>query len=291
MTLAPILAAALAAEPVAIAAGGDLLLGRGVDGYLKENGADRVLGGVAQAMAGADLALANLEGPLALCPVPAAKRYPLLADPRWAIALRSAGIHVLSLANNHALDCGPEGLGETVRVLRAVGVEVAGIEDRGPQRPVVVERRNLRLGILAFSAVEDPEWSPRGLRYARLLPESLDQIAAARRAVDILLVSVHWGREDDPAALPDQREWARRIAAAGADVIVGHHAHVLQPVERVGKTEVFYGLGNLLFDRTGPAGAVARLSFGKDLVSCRLVPIRIRGGLTMADRSISCDFR
>jgi poly-gamma-glutamate synthesis protein (capsule biosynthesis protein) len=211
------------------------------------------------------------------------RRYSLYADPARVGLLATARVDVVSLANNHALDCGPRGLEEAVRVLGAAGIAAAGVEVEGrPQEPVVLLRRGRRVGVLAYSAADDPAWSARGTRYARLLPGSLAEIRAARARVDVLVVSVHWGREEQAAPLPAQREWARRLVEAGADVVVGHHAHVLQPVERLGGAVVLYGLGNLVFDRSGPAGAVARIDLGDGPPRLTLLPIRIEGGRVIA---------
>ena len=281
--LGGILALTLAVQPVTIAAGGDVLLGRGVERYIEANGPDAVVAGMARALAGTDLAFVNLEGPLSRCAAPAPKRYPLHSDPRRVELLLAAHVDVVSLANNHALDCGPEGLVESVRVLREAGIAAAGVEEGGPQPLVVMERRGRRIGVLAYSAVDDGAWEPRGLRYAMLLPSSLDEIRAARTQVDVLVVSIHWGQEERTEPVRDQRAWARRVVGGGADVVIGHHAHVLQPVEKVGDALVFYGLGNLVFDRSGPAGAVARIEVGDGAPRWKLLPIRIDGGRTVVE--------
>lgn len=283
--LGAVLPLLLGAAPITIAGGGDVLLGRGVERYIEANGADAVVAGIARALAGTDLALVNLEGPLSRCAAPAPKRYPLHAAPRRVELLRAAHVDVVSLANNHALDCGSEGLMESVRVLREAGIAAAGVEEGGPQPLVVMERRGRRIGVLAYSAVDDGAWEPRGPRYAMLLPSSLDEIRAARTQVNVLVVAIHWGREERTEPIRGQHEWARRIAAAGADVVIGHHAHVLQPVAKVGDAVVFYGLGNLLFDRSGPAGAVARIEVGNGAPRWKLLPIRIDGGRTVVEPS------
>lgn len=280
--LGAVLPLLLGAAPLTIAAGGDVLLGRGVDRYIEANGPVAVIDGVARALADADVAIVNLEGPLSRCASPTPKRYQLRAEPSRVQLLRAAHVDVTSLANNHALDCGEDGIIESVQTLRAAGIAVAGVEEGGPQRLVVLERRGRRIGVLAFSAVDDGAWSPRGVRYAMLRPSSLAEIRAARSAVDVLVVSVHWGREDSAEVLDGQRRWAAQMADAGADVIVGHHAHVSQPVERVHDTLVLYGLGNLLFDRSGRAGDVARVEVGSHPERWELVPIHIENGRTRA---------
>jgi poly-gamma-glutamate synthesis protein (capsule biosynthesis protein) len=282
--LGPLLPLLIGAAPVTVAAGGDVLLGRGVDRYIEANGPAAVIEGMANALANADLAIVNLEGPLSRCASPTPKRYPLRAEPSRVQLLRAAHVDVVSLANNHALDCGEEGVIESVQTLRAAGIAVAGVEEGGPQRLVMLERRGRRIGVLAFSAVDDGAWTLRGVRYAMLGRSSLAEIRAARSAVDVLVVSVHWGREDSAEVLDGQRAWAMQIADAGADVIVGHHAHVSQPVEKMRDTLVLYGLGNLLFDRSGRAGDVARVHVGTHPERWELVPIYIENGRTRSKR-------
>jgi poly-gamma-glutamate capsule biosynthesis protein CapA/YwtB (metallophosphatase superfamily) len=200
------------------------------------------LSALAPCIAGADWALANLESPLTTAPQ-MREAFDLRAPPQAVKALRSAGIQTVSLANNHALDAGIAGLEETMRVLHA-----AGITPLLPAQPVILKISDLAL---AFVALDDT--------LAPLQEHQVVQIlASARQQADLMVVSIHWGSEYASYPNPRQRELAALLASAGADIIIGHHPHVLQPVEwvwgsqRGHPTLVAFSLGNALFDQTAP---------------------------------------
>jgi poly-gamma-glutamate synthesis protein (capsule biosynthesis protein) len=189
-------------------------------------------------LSSADLALANLESPLTTAPVQTASPYPLCAPPERVSFLVEAGFDLLALANNHNLDCGPDGLLETRRTLTDAGLGFIG---PGPQ-PIYLSVNGMRLAFLAFDAVS-----------------GLD-VDASRRAVQsahdtgaIVVVSVHWGLEYQSGAAASQRRIARALTDGGATVIWGHHPHVLQPAETIDNSRalVLYSLGNALFDQHG----------------------------------------
>jgi poly-gamma-glutamate synthesis protein (capsule biosynthesis protein) len=157
--------------------------------------------------------------------------------------LRLGGFDLVSLANNHSLDAGASGRAETLGTLNAAGI--AGVVERNAG--VLVSRGgphpSLGYQLLALDdtvAPLDVEATGRA-------------VAAAAQQAELVVVSVHWGGEYQAAPSPRQRAIARALAQAGADLVVGHGPHVLQPVEREGETLVAYSLGNLLFDQPYPA--------------------------------------
>lgn len=237
------LVACLPGEPApptfTLAFGGDVMLGRGVARALAGDWL-AAFGQVAEPLVEADLAFANLESPLATAPQ-ASNRYDLRAIPSAVNALSTAGFDVVSLSNNHALDAGEAGLVETIATLNSAGIagvvkHTAGqLVGRAPYPP-------LRYQLFAF----DDSIAPLDVEAATRLVT-----AAAEKAV-LVIVSLHWGGEYQAAPSLRQRSIAQSLARAGADLIVGHGPHVLQPVERVGKTLVAYSLGNLLFDQPYP---------------------------------------
>jgi len=164
-----------------------------------------------------------------------------------AEALDAAGLRLVTLGNNHALDAGIPGLADTQRALSAAGI--TGVVP-GPV-PWVTAVRGTRLAVVSYDGSEIP------------LDEEalLERTRTARQTADIVVVSIHWGVELDAAPEPSQRNLAERLAAAGADLIIGHHPHVLQPIEwiwgagRGRPTLVAYSLGNALFDQGAPPGA------------------------------------
>ena len=215
--------------------------------------------------------------------------------------LELAGFDVLSLANNHTGDFGPQALVETVRRVRAGGfVPVgAGVDLARASRPAIVERNGVRFGVVAFDAIgETPAAAPgrpgalrvrMDPRTGPLVPADLDRVTglvrSLRSQVDVVLVLPHWGTQYTHGTVRDQRLVARALTRAGADVVVGGHPHWVQGMESVGDSLIAYSLGNFVFDmlpiggvytRETQEGAVLELTFwGSTLKAARLVPVVI----------------
>ena len=266
----PLAANERAIELVAV---GDVMLGRGVAGEPEPFAA------VAPWLRAADLALGNLEcvvapgepSPPGQADDPTQGPYRLYAPPSAVTALREAGFDVLGLANNHALDGGPAGLAETASRLQAAGIATVGA-GAGPEtalQPLIRQVDGVRLALLAVNAVPTPAegdpaateapspdetWTPASWDRARVL----DAITAARGQADAVIVSIHWGHEYETRADPAQRDAARAMVEAGADLVIGHHPHVAQGCEVVSEPAgsppgegafVAYSLGNFVFDQ------------------------------------------
>jgi hypothetical protein len=253
-------------EPVAdgeriveVIAVGDVMLGRGVVGE------PRPFAAVSPWLRTADLVVGNLECTIAAGGTPRPGPYRLRAPLSSAAALREAGFDVLGMANNHALDYGPEGLVETVSRLERVGIDPvgAGPDTAAASQPLFPEIGGLRLAFLAFNTVPDPEdrpedggWTPARWDGAA----AVAAIAAARAQADAVIVSIHWGYEYELRPDPAQRDTAQAMLDAGADLVIGHHPHVVQGTELepggtfeaqgvVGGRFVAYSLGNFVFDQ------------------------------------------
>jgi hypothetical protein len=211
------------------------------------------------------LTLGNLECVIAEEGVPRPGPYRLRALPSAVADLRDAGFDVLGLANNHALDFGPAGLAETVSRLQEAGIAALGV---GPNaevavQPLIRQVGGVRLALLALNAVPDPAdvhesegWTRAGWDRER----ATAAIAAARAQADAVIVSVHWGYEYELRADPAQRKAAQAMLDAGADLVIGHHPHVVQGFEldlrgfrqtsEVSRGRfVAYSLGNFVFDQ------------------------------------------
>jgi hypothetical protein len=245
----PLLTGQRVVELIAV---GDLMLGRGVS--------DRIdpLGAVAPWLQAADLALGNLECVIAEGGTPRPGPYRLRAPVSTAATLREAGFDVLGLANNHALDLGPAGLAEMATRLQAADMDIvgAGVDAEVAAQALIREINGVRLAFLAFNAVPDPQDRPGEFGWRPAVWDRERAMAAIRRArtgADAVVVSIHWGYEYDLRPDPVQREMARALVEAGADLILGHHPHVVQgthaDVEGSRGRFVAYSLGNLLFDQ------------------------------------------
>lgn len=189
----------------------------------------------------ADLVLANLESPLADVLPAADSTYNLCALSNRAELLSAWGIDLLSLANNHSLDCGPDGPIETRNALQSVGITSIG----PGMQPIYREMNGLQLAFLAFDDESSPLDADAGVQ----------AISTARGTGALVVVSIHWGVEYQGGASDRQKSLAGQFSQAGAALIWGHHPHVLQPAAWIattqGKTLVLYSLGNVLFDQGG----------------------------------------
>ena len=236
---------------------------------LNHEGWDHVFGPIANVLRSADLAMVNLETPVS--GDPRARTAPLRFDapPALLHALAAAGVDVVSLANNHAFDQRRAGIPATWRQLAGAGLRGVGSgpSEAAAWEPLLVETHGMRLGFLSFTRLlngasnpSEPDVSPhvayvpypRKAKVSGLPPEmAVELVRAAARRCDALIVAIHWGTEYSHTPRPEDRKLARALLEAGALAIIGHHPHVLQPIEsyrtRSGRdTLVAFSLGNLI---------------------------------------------
>ncbi|MEK7475288.1 MAG: CapA family protein [Candidatus Coatesbacteria bacterium] len=236
----------------------------------------------------------NLEGPLTNLPIrefdDKDEPYYFGVPSRFVRTLQLAGFRVLSLANNHVRDCGPAGLLDTMRVLRAAGIRPvgAGLDDRAARAPVLAEDNGIRVAFLAYNLVPPASvWAgPRHPGTAHPTESAMvyDVRTAARRA-DAVVVSLHWGREiadESQMPLPSESRvaLARRLLEAGAAVILGHHSHAVERIERYRRGIICYGLGNFVFAGTQQSGhphsVIVRFTLGRTaLPEVQVIPVLI----------------
>lgn len=240
---------ALLAAPPRVTVLGDAMFDRGVRHWLAGRPVDSVLARTASLREGADVVLMNLETPLCDDSVPAQKKaYPLRSDRSVAQALRRAGFTCANLANNHALDRGREGLRQTLEALREAGVEPVGASLSGdPCAPVVTEDR--RMAILGWT-----DLPVEGTMVCADLARVTGHLERLKREGIPSLVTVHWGIEFTKRPSRRQRDVAALLVKAGAGAVVGHHPHVVQPMETVGGRPVWFSLGNFVLDQKVPGG-------------------------------------
>ncbi len=256
-------------QVVSIIAVGDIQLGRNVDDP------SRAFQAVQSWLSSADLTIGNLECTLSpvnqdndLSQEPSPYSPILLsADPQAAEWLGWAGFDILNLANNHALDAGSIGLGNTALILEEAGIQTIGIQQ--PQQtlaaPLIIKVNGVRLAFLGVNAVSTPtsgnilESGNSGWVVTDWDEESFTaSIQAAHAQADIVIVSMHWGYEFQQNIDPAQKRIAEKIFESGAQIIIGHHPHVLQPTEVYSTSELTtagtiqvsaYSLGNFVFDQ------------------------------------------
>jgi len=250
---------AVSGAQVTFAFVGDVLLGETVGTMLEQRGYDYPYEHVADLLRGADIAGANLETAVAAAGEKRQqKQYEFRSDPKALPAFREAGFDIVSLANNHSMDFGAEGLRETMRHLEANEIAHVGAGENAEEAyaPRIFERNGLRVAVLGFSRVI-PDVSWKAGRNNIGLAESYDYrmpveaIENASAEADIVVVFAHWGDEGVEEAHPqEQIELARRYVDAGADIVVGTHPHVLQGFEHYNGGWIAYSLGNFIFTKS-----------------------------------------
>ena len=203
----------------------------------------------------ADLTVVNLETAVTDGGKPQPKFYHFRTRPAAFTALRDAGVDIANMANNHVLDYGRVGLADTLAAARAAHFPVLGI---GPNAaaawsPYVVTVKGVRIAFLGVSQVAELASSWVATRTRSGEANSINQrrtlaaVRAASKIADVVIVIMHWGTEGQACPDTNQLALAPKLAAAGADIIVGSHAHVLQGSGWLGHTFVAYGMANFLW--------------------------------------------
>ena len=253
-------------ETTSVVSVGDILLGDAAKPLLKAKGYDWPFDGVRPLLAKADLVIGNLEGPITATElkISQGKKYSYKVSAASGPALKRAGFHALSLANNHTLDYTVAGMRDTIANLRANGIAPfgAGENEREARRGLVYDFGTLRIGLLGYGEpwkeTEGLGWEATGESpgCALLSEQNLaEDIARLRRFADIIVVSVHWGKNYQDVTNA-QRQFGRRAIELGADIVNGHHPHVAQGIEVYQGKPIIYSLGNFVFGTRGrfPAG-------------------------------------
>lgn len=263
---------------------GDVLLDRGIADRIARHGMDWPFEGVGEALRSADLAFCNLECPLSETGIKINKPYCFRAHPSTVKCLVDAGFDIVSLANNHSMDCSRQGLVDTMRCLDDAGIAHTGTADtlQDSLNPTILEIDGLKIVFLVRNALY-PEgiWlRPEQPNVAPLDPDRiLDQIKRAKRRADVVIVSLHWGIEYRKHPTENQTELARKMIDAGADLILGHHPHVVQPVEEYNGGVIAYSLGNFLFDSPYPQcreSVILKCSLSRQGVTdLELLPVKL----------------
>lgn len=251
----------MSARPLRLLLGGDAMLGRGVDDAIARHGVDWPLAALRSHLAGADLVAVNLE-----CAITAAdtwyrgpaKAFYFRARPAAAELLRRAGVGLCTLANNHALDAGAEGLLDTLDILRAHGIACvgAGADAEAAWAPVVLNLAGQRLGVLA-GCDHQPDFAAGphtpGIAYfdiadAAQVDALLGRVRRLAAAVDHAIVALHWQPNWVPTVGADYRALAGRLIEAGARLVWGHSPHHFLGVQWFGPAAVLYSTGGLIDD-------------------------------------------
>lgn len=253
-----------------------------------------VLSPVAPVFARADLVMVNLETAITDRGEPAAGKAFHFRSPAMSFAaLKAAGVDVVGMANNHALDYGPVGMSDTFDAIAASGMPVLGLGRDATEafRPHITSVNGQRIAIFAATDWLEPalvsQWAATdtrpGLAFCFDPSRLVSAVSSVRPQVDTVVVFLHWGTETTHCASPEQHTLARSLIAAGADIIVGSHAHRVFGAGHVGDALVAYGLGNFVYFRedgeSGSSGILLVTATGRHVDSYEWVPARIVHGI------------
>jgi len=250
-------------EEITLMLVGDIMLDRGVE-YMVEKYDDGDFKfpflKIADDLKGAKLLFGNLEGPISDKGTKVGSIYSFRNDPKAIEGLSYAGFDVISLANNHAFDYGREALEDTFLRLKTAGIDYVGAgfnegEAYGGSTPVIKEIEGTKIGFLAYTNLGPEIWkaTERNSGIAWINENDFEKIKKdienAKSQADILIVSLHSGEEYLSELTQFQIEFSKAAIDAGANIVIGHHPHVIQRNEKYKDGWIFYSLGNFVFDQ------------------------------------------
>ena len=261
---------------------GDIMLGEhplcynfGVGKIIKDKGIDYLFKNVKNIFKDGDIVFGNLEAPMSN--YTDKKRFEakfFKANPDVIEGLKNANFNVLSVANNHIMQHGEEAFFSTIDTIRENNITPVGVKNRNE----VLDIGGLKMAFLGYSFIEDFIYN---LQYNKISSEDevLSVIKDLRKQVDLIITSLHWGHEYIYFPSPEQIKIARKFIDYGVDLILGHHAHVIQGFEMYREKLVVYGLGNFIFDqmtyiKTTQKSVIAKIVVDADKsINIDIIPI------------------
>ena len=227
-----------------------------------------------------DIFTVNLENPITLYDRPEEKEFVFKMHPRYVRTLAAGRVTIVDLANNHIGDYGARGLDDTMKYLDSAGIQYvgAGRDLEQARRPIIIEKEGEKIGFLAYAggtfAAKDNRagFAPRSESYI------MADVKNLRSRVDYVVVSFHWGAELAERPSQGQIRLAHNVIDAGADLVVGHHPHTLQGIERYKGGVIAYSLGNFVFGGNGLSSyptAVLKVVLQDRSATVELVPIQV----------------
>ncbi|GAC1670130.1 MAG: CapA family protein [Candidatus Acidiferrum sp.] len=241
---------ALGEPPPSVIVVGDIMLGGRAKNAVAEFGPDYPFDGVLPLLRRAPIVLGNLEGPFAEKARKQRRNFSYRVDVNLASSLSRAGFNVVTLANNHLMDCGTSGVLETLDALSNANVRAmgAGTNEHSAHEAVILQADGMRIGLLGYywnrrtAATADRPGS------AMDTPEALEaDIRRLREHADRIVVTFHWGVPYEREPSSEDRAKAHFAVDCGADAVVGHHSHIVQPFEIYRGCPIFYSVGNFAF--------------------------------------------
>ena len=236
---------------------GDIMLDRGVKSAIEDYGQGdsrfpflKISGELKRA----DVLFGNLESIISDKGTKKGSIYSFRADPKAINGLLYAGFDIVSVANNHIFDYGRVAMEDSLKRLKSAGIDYVGggFSYKEAHSPVIKNVRGTEIAYLAYTNKGSRLWSAKGENSGICCLDKEDlgrDIFAAKKKSDILIVSMHFGDEYSGHPNNQQKRFARLAIDSGADLVIGHHPHVVQSIEKYKKGYIAYSLGNFIFDQ------------------------------------------
>lgn len=286
-------------EPITLVFVGDIMLNRGVKYMVEKYGKGDwkfPFLKIADFLQKADILFGNLENPISDKGQKVGSIYSFRANPEVIKGLKFAGFDILSVANNHIFDYGREAMEDTFSRLKKAGIDFVGggFNEEEAYSPRIKKVKGTKIAFLAFTNLGSEYWSAKGNHsgIAWLTAENLKEgIKKAKGKADLVIVSVHFGEEYSFSPTPEQKYFAHLAINSGADLVIGHHPHVVQGIEKypekkseisngAGKNGyIAYSLGNFVFDQSFSEETMKGLMLKvlvKDAKIKEIIPIKIK---------------
>ena len=274
--------------PITLIAVGDIMLSRDVEQkMIQKNDWVYPFRETYQVTTAGDIVFGNLETPIIEGPAVPTGRMRFRADPRSVEGLKFGGFNVLSLANNHLKNYGDEGIKKTMEYLDEVDIAHtgAGLNINEARQPATIKVQGKKFGFLAYV---DSSFTPKSYEATETKSGSpflnkqtlIEDINNLKDKVDIIIVSMHAGTEYTNKPNQKQTNFAHTAIDNGAALVLGHHPHIVQPVEQYNNGYIIYSLGNFIFDQMWSAttreSVIATITFKNELIeSINFTPIKI----------------
>lgn len=201
--------------------------------YNKENNPGYFFAGVKEFLSNDDITIANLEGPLSENGTKADKKFAFRGKPEYTKILTEGSVEAVNLANNHSMDYGKVSFEDTKKYLKESNVEYFGYDNKS-----IIEKNGIKIGLLGYKGWNNNETIRKDIE---------NDIKNLKKEVNMVVVSFHWGDEGASTPNKTQKTLGRHAVDSGADLVLGHHPHVIQGIEDYNGKSIVYSLGNFCF--------------------------------------------
>lgn len=271
-------------QEIVILGSGDTMMGSWAESLISDSGYAYPFQRLQSEISGADIFFTNLEAPFGTSGAAFDKRFTFRVKPALINVLLEGGINLVSLGNNHTMDYGADCLRETIEVLKKNNIKYAGagFNLKEARKPTIMEVKGKRIGFLSYSLTFPEEFWATDTTAGTCFPyESFvfADVKSLKQNADFVIVACHWGAELTEQPKPYQTKLGHRLIDSGADLILGHHPHIVQGIENYKGKYIVYSLGNFIF---GSYSESARDSFLFKLIlhetngaTAQLIPINV----------------